>query len=261
MSLRDGAYCAAKVATPHVEIRTRLLSAAAGARPLYGDLYLPEPAATTHRAAIVLVFGGSWRSEDRSQQKGYGIALARAGFVCLATDYRLSSEAKWPAQIDDVMTALRWLKTQAAELDIDPDRIAVSGNSSGGHLALLAAASGEVRAACAYYPPTRLHDLDQETGDDAVISLLGRDASPEDYDNASPLSCACAPFPPVLLISGSDDTRVRIEHTLDLYETLRDAGNTVELHVFAGQDHAFDADRDMAMVTVPIMASFFRRYL
>lgn len=259
--MRDGESCEAKMATAQIDIQERLLSGAAAERPLYGDLYLPERADATHCAAVVLVFGGSWRSEDRTQQKGYGIALAKAGFVCLATDYRWSSEAKWPAQIDDVMTAVRWLKAETEELDIDPDRIAISGNSSGGHLALMAGATNEVSAVCTYYPPTRLLGLDEETDDDTAISLLGSDATPADYESASPLSYAAKPFPPVLLISGADDTRVRIAHTLELYDALKNAGNTVELHVFAGQDHAFDADPDMAGVTVPIMISFFRRYV
>ena len=80
---------------------------------------------------------------ERSQQKVYGLALAQAGFVCLATDYRLSSEASWPAQLDDVKNAIRWLRKHSEEFRIDPERIAVSGNSSGGHLALMAAATGD----------------------------------------------------------------------------------------------------------------------
>lgn len=242
-----------------VDIQRVVLSDSARDQQLVGDLYLSSRA-DTKKPAVVLVFGGGWRSNDPSQQKGYGIALAKAGYVCLATDYRWSTEAKWPAQIDDVHTAIRWLREHAAEFDIDPKRIAVSGNSSGGHLALMAAVSADVSAVCAFYPPTRLDGLDNETDDDTVVTLLGVDATTADYENASPLSHASKPFPPVLLISGSDDERVHIEHTFKLHDALRQAGNTVELHVFAGQGHAFDADSEFARLAVAIMISFFGRY-
>jgi acetyl esterase/lipase len=262
----------------HIEIRECLLSGSADEPQLYGDLYLPDQTDAKNSPAIVLIFGGSWRSSDRSQQKGYGLALAKAGFICLATDYRYSSEARWPAQLDDVKTAVRWLRAQAAEFGIDAERIAVSGNSSGAHLALMLAAtaddpvpaaqvdaewseySSKVCAVCAFYPPTSLSGLDDYNDDDTVSSLLGVDAAKLDYDNASPLTYAAKQFPPVLLISGNDDKRVPIENTYDLHAALSAAGNTVELHVFAGQEHAFDADREFAGVTVAIMVNFFRRY-
>jgi acetyl esterase/lipase len=178
-----------------------------------------------------------------------------------------------------VTTAVRWLRAHAADLDIDPGRIAVSGNSSGGHLALMVAAaaadsfpvtqqqeewsehSGEVSAVCAFYPPTRLHGLDDDNNDDTVATLLGADAKAADYENASPLCFAAQQFPPVLLLSGSDDERVPVKHTYELHEALRKAGNTVELHVFASQGHAFDADREMARVSATIMVNFFQRYV
>ena len=262
----------------HIDIREYLLSGSTGEPQLFGDLYLPEQSDTKDNSAIVLIFGGSWRSSDRTQQKGYGLALAKAGFVCLATDYRYSSEARWPAQLDDVKTAVRWLRAHAAEFGIDAERIAVSGNSSGAHLALMLAAtaddpipsaqadaawsehSSKVCAVGAFYPPTSLSGLDDYNDDDTVSSLLGVDATKADYDKASPLTYASKQFPPVLLLSGDDDNRVPVEQTYVLHEALNKAGNTVELHVFAGLGHAFDADRDLARVTVPIMINFFRRY-
>jgi len=261
-----------------IEIRKDLLLGSAGESPLLGDMYLPEQINTERNPAIVLVFGGGWREGDRSQQKVYGLALAQAGYVCLATDYRLSTEARWPAQLDDVKTAIRWLRKHASEYRIDPERIAVSGNSSGGHLALMTAAtadaestaqaravgcefSSEVSAVCAFYPPTRLDGLDDESDDNTVITLLGADATPSDYDRASPLSYASNLFPPVLLLLGSDDRRVPVKHSRQLYEALQEAGNIVDLHVFAGKGHAFDAEREFARLSAVIMADFFNRYV
>jgi len=261
-----------------IDIRKNLELGSAGHRPLLGDLYLSEQSAAGGNPAIVLVFGGSWRSGDRSQQKVYGLNLAKAGFTCLATDYRWSTEARWPAQIDDVKTAIRWLRKNGTECGVDPDRIAVSGNSSGGHLALMAGAatsanvtssvksnetgiSSDVKAVCALYPPVRLAGLDDESNDTSVAELLGPDATAEEYDRASPLCFAANAFPPVLLISGSDDRRVPVRHSYQLQQALHEAGNSVDLHVFSGQGHAFDAELGFAQICALIMADFFRRYV
>ena len=262
----------------HIDIRECLLAEPPGSRPLYGDLYQPETAKANGNPAVVLVYGGSWRSGERVQQKVYGLSLAKAGFVCLAAEHRFSTEAKWPAQLEDIATAVRWLRAHAAELNVDPTRIAISGNSSGGQLALMIAAvtasnelaldakqwsgfSHDVSAVCAFYPPTKLYRLDATSGDDTVSTLMGADAEPGDLERASPLTFAAERFPPVLLLSGSDDARVPVEHTYELHEALKQAGNTVELHVFAGQGHAFDADADLARLSAAIMVNFFQRYV
>jgi acetyl esterase/lipase len=262
-----------------IDIRQSLALGSAGAAPLCGDLYLPAQTGEEKRPAVVLIFGGGWNSGERAQQKVYGLALARAGFVCLATDYRFSSEAKWPAQLDDISTAIRWLRANAGEYRIDSGRIAVSGNSSGGHLALMAAAASDgsvpglqtpaehpahssgVSAVCAFYPPTQLRELDLPGGDDTVRSLLGAGASPSEFDRASPLAYASRPLPPVLLISGSDDGRVPVGQTRRMHDALLEAGNTVELHLFAGQGHAIDADPGFARLTAAILVGFFQRYV
>lgn len=228
-----------------------------------GDLYLPAENTEHSRPAVILLFGGGWRMGERAQQKAYGLGLAKAGYVCLAIDYRLSQDAQWPAQLEDVLTAIRWLRSHAAEFNIDKDLIAVSGNSSGGHLALMAAASNEasLKAVCAFYPPTILVGLDEFTQDTTVQSLMGGEVAREALEQASPLFHASRPFPPTLLISGARDTRVPIEHTYRMHQALEAAGNTVELHVFAGQGHAFDMERDMAYAALALMVNFFGRYL
>jgi dipeptidyl aminopeptidase/acylaminoacyl peptidase len=90
---------------------------------------------------------------------------------------------------------------------------------------------------------------------------MGAQATREDYENASPLSHASQPFPPVLLLTGGDDQRVPVAHSRDLYDALVAAGNTVDLHVFAGQGHAFDASLPFAQLSATLMADFFGRYV
>lgn len=226
------------------------------AQQLHCDLYLP-PEASRNGSAVVLVFGGAWRTGEPAQQKVYALALSKAGFVCLAADYRPSTKVLWPAQLEDVQASLTWLRDNASKLNIDPERIAVSGNSSGGHLALMAASTTPVKAVCAFYPPTRLEGLDAAGGDDSVAGLMGRDADQDALQAASPLYCVTEAFPPTLLISGQDDTRVPVRHTTDLSDKLRELGCQVELHLIAGQGHAFDMDRDYARLSANIMVQFF----
>jgi acetyl esterase/lipase len=114
-----------------------------GGRELCADLYRPP---FPNGAGVLLIHGGSFIHGDRGQLRGYAIALGRVGYTCLACEYRLAGEAKWPAQIDDVHTALAYLHDQAPLLAVDPAKIAVSGNSAGGCLALLAAGVGEGRS-------------------------------------------------------------------------------------------------------------------
>ena len=83
------------------------------------------------------------RRAIETQLRGYAILLARLGFVTLSTSYRLSTEAVWPAQIQDVNCALRYLRASSDSLGIDPERIGISGNSAGGHLALMAGAKNK----------------------------------------------------------------------------------------------------------------------
>src|SRR5687767_4110747 len=114
-------------------------TAGAGGRDLVCDVYRPPGDVPAGGApAVLLVHGGSWRQGDRSQLKGYGILLGRAGYVCVAPEYRLLGEAPWPAAIEDVKAAIRWVRASASSLGVDASRIAVEGNSAGAHLALLA---------------------------------------------------------------------------------------------------------------------------
>ena len=150
-----------------VNIKDGIKIGLAGTRDLEGDLFIP-PGDEKKRPAILIVHGGGWREGDRKQLRGYGILLAREGFVCLCSSYRLSTEDIWPAQIQDVNCAIRYLRSNSGGLGIDPDRIGVTGNSAGGHLSLMAGlkdydksfegeggheeVSSEVKAICAIYP-------------------------------------------------------------------------------------------------------------
>ncbi|MYM23551.1 alpha/beta fold hydrolase [Duganella sp. FT135W] len=111
------------------------------------DAYLP---AGERLPAVVLVHGGGWKSGYRSEFVPMALRLAQQGFAAVTVSYRLSGEARYPAAVQDVQAAVRWLRAHADELHIDPQRIALAGGSAGGQIASLAGvgpgSGGEVKA-------------------------------------------------------------------------------------------------------------------
>jgi acetyl esterase/lipase len=212
-----------------------------GGRDLSADLYRPP---SPNGGGILLIHGGSFIQGDRSQLRGYGIALARIGYTCLACEYRLAGEDKWPAQIDDVHTALAYLHHEAPSLGVDPSKIVVSGNSAGGCLSLLAAGQGEVpvAAAVAFYAPVDFlgDDARAKGAPRAMSFLLGEDVSEPRLAAMSPINYVSSAFPPTLLITGNRDDLVSSDESLRMYQALIAAPASAELHIFDGAPHAFD---------------------
>jgi len=239
-------------------------------RDLHCDVFLP-PEPGVARPAILLIHGGGWVHGDRSQLRGYGIQLARYGLVCVASEYRLSGEAVWPAQIHDVKAALRWMRANADQYGVDPSRIAVSGNSAGAHLALMLAglADGQmegdggnpgvttdVSAVVAIYPPTELRVIHPN---DAIGLLLGGKVEREVEDGASPLAYVRRGYPPTMLVHGNADEVVPVEASFAMYHALVTAGAPCDLHVFHGEPHAFDAQPAFGRQVADLIAQFVHR--
>jgi acetyl esterase/lipase len=264
------------VQTGRVKVEEAVTFGTGGGRPLRCDVYLPpEPGAG--RPGLLLVHGGGWQQGDRSQLRGYGILLGRLGYVCVACEYRLSGEARWPAQLHDVKAALRWMRANRSALGLDPSRIAVSGNSAGGHLALMLAATPKVAelsgeggnaaeaedcaAAIAFYAPTQLAVPAATDLDSAVGRLFGPGADAVVARRASPIAYAHRGFPPTLLLHGNRDELVPETASLRMYEVLAGAGAAAELHLFNGAPHAFDSERELGRRCADLMALFLERHV
>ncbi|MEX2658755.1 MAG: alpha/beta hydrolase [Acidimicrobiales bacterium] len=263
------------MAEGRVTIEEGLVFGTGGERQLHCDVFRPE-GATEPLPGVLLVHGGSWRTGDRTQLRGYGILLGRAGYVCVASEYRLIPEAPWPAQIHDVKAAIRWMRANAAELGIDPDRIAVEGNSAGAHLALLAAGtpgveelegegghagtSTHVSAAIGVYAPTLFSHQERRRGAVTLAALTDL-ASSSAASLASPMHHVTPDFPPTLLIHGADDELVPVHASLVMYEALAEAGVPTELHLYAEQPHAFDAIPEFGRQCAAEMLLFLNRYV
>jgi len=257
-----------------VTIEEGVVFGTGGGRDLKCEIFTP-PGNPNRAPAILLLHGGGWSGGDRSQLRGYGILLGRLGYVCVASEYRLSGEETWPAQIHDSKAALRWMRANAGRLGIDPARIAVSGNSAGAHLSLMVAGTPNVpefegaggnagvdtsvAASVAIYAPVQLGG--PAALSEAVSALMGPNPTAAALTGASPVSHASSTFPPTLLIHGNGDVVVPSEASLQMYRALQAAGAPAELHIYAGEPHAFDAAPAFGRQCAAVMDLFLQRYL
>jgi acetyl esterase/lipase len=255
-----------------------------GYRPLLLDLYLPTPA-TASGGAIVYLHGGGWAVGSR-RRFGRAFAswsptpfdrLAQAGFVVASVDYRLSGEARFPAQLHDVKAAIRWLRGTAGRTGVDPERILAWGESAGGHLAALAGLTSarselagtlgefvdQSSAVCGvidWYGPMDLlslssqHRPDSDKRPDDAGSwesmMVGSplQAEPARSRAASPISYVHAEAPRMQIHHGTVDTQVPFAQSVEFAEAMRDAGGDVELIVVEGSDHFWTGAPDVSAI-------------
>jgi acetyl esterase/lipase len=224
------------------------------------DVYQPESAAkgpgtSRLRPAIVFVHGGSWMGGSMTAAR-LDPRLAQQGLVVFAIDYRLARPGapSWPAAVGDIREAIRWVRRHSQEFGIDPARVGLVGQSSGGHLAAMVAAlpesrgpdgvSSRVQAVVSFYGPTDLTRLMQSrrlTHEPACV-LLGAEAgtAADIATAASPIEYVTADDPPTLLIHGSDDDWVPLDQSVKLTSALAMAGIPHRLIVVEGARHGFE---------------------
>ena len=177
---------------------------------------------------MLYLHGGGWSVGTRRRFGRATIAwdptamrrVANSGLAIASIDYRLVGEAVFPAPLNDCLAALAWLRSRGAELGIDPSRIAVWGESAGGHLAYLVGltASG-LRGVAGWYAPT---DLTGAAPGSPENTLTGGDA--ELAQAASPIHHVHAGAPPFQIHHGTADTMVPIDHSERFVATLRAVG-------------------------------------
>jgi len=246
-----------------------------GFRPLELDLYLPlgpDGSVLDHgvpdhggpAAVIVYVHGGGWRRGSRRDPlpllgADFYDRLAAAGFAVAAIDYRLSGEARFPAPLEDVRTAVSWVRDNAAAYGLDAGRVFLWGDSSGGHLALLAALTGtKVAGVVAWFPVTDLAGLPSDVAEAGGVPDAGPDSReaqllgaaprsvPRLAGQASPVTHAGPDAPPILLMHGAADDMVPAAQSIRLAGALSAAGAAVELELVPGAAHFWNGAADVA---------------
>jgi acetyl esterase/lipase len=246
-----------------------------GERELKLNLYHPSSGEGPF-PAVVFIHGGGWRAGHRGHFSRQAMYLAARGYVCACIEYRLSGEARFPAAIEDVKCAIRWMRAEAAKhFKADTSRIAVSGGSAGGHLALLAGTSGDIaelegtggwneyssRVHCvaAFNPAC---DFSKQFSN-AVGEFLGGSAEevPEAYRMATPASWLDKNDPPMILLHGTDDRTVPYTQAVEFVGRLKDMGIITELYSAQGKGHSWFSFPPDFVPTTHAMESFFEKHL
>lgn len=220
------------------------------------DVIVPAERKPARLPVIAFIHGGAWRAGDKAGGRQRIAALIASGdYAGVSIAYRLSGEAKWPAQIHDCKAAIRWIRANADRYRLDPDRIAVWGTSAGGHLVAMLGTSGDVgslegrlgghleessRVQCVvdFYGPSELlamnqfpSRIDHEAPNSPESQLIGgaiRDHA-EAARAASPITYVTRDDPPFLIVHGTDDMAVPYDQSVRLHEALQNAGVTSSL--------------------------------
>jgi len=246
------------------------------------DLYRPQKP-SRKLPVVVLIYGGAWMMRFPQSQTSKAEWLAQQGYAAAVIDYRLSSEARFPAQIYDCKAAVRWLRANAKKYDLDPALIGAWGDSSGGHLAGLLGVTGgitnlegddgnpnessRVQAVVDFFGPADLTQMNSHALPGSRIAY-GTANSPEGMliggpvaDHletarlASPVNFATNSPPPFLIVHGDHDQLVPWQQSELLYEALKNAGADVTFYTIAGAGHE-DPKFNSEMMRAAVKAFF-----
>ncbi|PSB64053.1 esterase [Chroococcidiopsis cubana CCALA 043] len=216
-------------------------------------LNLYRPSCVGLHPAIVTIYGGAWQNGTPANDETFSRYMAAQGYTVVALDYRHAPQFRYPAQLEDVQTALSFIQTQADALEIDRQRIALLGRSAGAHLASLVAYGRSplpIRAVVNYYGPTNLTEgynnppVPDPIDVRAVLeAFLGGNPErvPQLYQDALPINYISSNLPPSLLVYPGRDRIVLAKFGRQLYEKLQAAGNQAGLIEIPWAEHAFDA--------------------
>lgn len=209
------------------------------------DAFVPEGEGPF--ATCILVHGGGFTKGDKQTFiTPIFEPLAKAGFTWFTINYRLAPQHQWPACSDDVASAIKWVKAHAAEYKVDPNRIALIGESAGGHLASWAGVTGEgetrVAVVVPFYAP---HDLVTHVKRRNELRGLGdligssemSEVNFKKLAEMSPIHRVRPSLPPFLLIHGDADTTVAHEQSVMFEMAMKAAGNTCDLITIPGGGH------------------------
>lgn len=241
----------------NVEVTGNIEYAKVGDKSLQLDMYRPKNL-TKPVPALVFIHGGGWRAGKRNDYRFYCQRYASKGYIAATVTYRLSQEAYFPAAVQDVKTAIRYLRANAEKYKIDPDHLCTIGGSAGGYLSMMAGYSSEVgefegdagnkgvssrvQAVVNLYGPTDLTKPIAHENSVVMAFLEGKTykQAPDLFKKASPLTYVSKDDPPTLILHGTVDAIVPIEQSDLLAEKLKGVGVRYIYDRLPGWPHAMD---------------------
>lgn len=247
-----------------------------GGRELKVDVYLPPSSFGPTLPSVIYIHGGGWAAGDKSEFAKPAEWMASRGYVGVCIEYRLVEEAIWPAQIDDVKAAIRWLRANGKKYRASRRQIGLAGSSAGAHLAVLAGftpkieAFGDqiinkkqrtdVRAVAAFAPALDFNAFPEDARAYAAITkMLGvtRQERPKLWTRASPVSYVVEGLPATLLLHGTDDEIVPHQQSAGLLDELLAARVRARLFSAPGAGHGFFGTEEWYRPALGAMFGFF----
>ena len=230
-----------------------LVYAKVGETELHLDLARPKQGKGPF-PVVICVHGGGWKAGSKDQFLQAMYSLSQQGYVAASVQYRFAPKDRFPSQIDDVKTAVRYLRSRAKELNLNPDKIGAVGGSAGAHLSLLLGTTGPddikevgdhptlssaVQAVVSIAGPTDLTPVFPDASEQMVRDLIGksRKDDPDAYKKASPIHFLNRGDAPALLIHGTKDELVPYEQATSFIEAAKKAGVEAELFTIKDGGH------------------------
>ena len=249
-----------------VQVLRDLVYAKVDGRELQLDLYLPKKPILEPVPCIVVIHGGGWRNGDKTRFASKAAWLADHGFAAACIGYRLLPTVEFPTPVEDCKAAVRWVRANAKEYGIDPDRLGAFGGSAGAHLTAILATSHKVAslegdggnegvssrigAAVALATPADMHRYAQRTGLSEDLAVL-----------ISPISHVDADSAPILLGHSKTDRTVPYQMSVDLAAKYKEAGVEAELVSIEEAPHAFWNMQQWFEDTMERSLEFFKKHL
>ena len=220
------------------------------------DLYIPRVAVTGPLPLAMYVHGGGMTAGDKSNlDPTFLNALASAGYAVASVNYRLAPRFKFPAQIQDVKCAIRYLRAHAKAYDVNGSEMFAFGTSVGGELVALAALTGPhsvfdvgpypsessgVLAVADMFGPANLTETASGFSASGRKQVFGENMdNKEALLSASPTHFVAANSPPILIVQGVDDTKVLESQAIELFRDLQAAGDPTQLVLVQNMGHMF----------------------
>ena len=240
------------------------------------DIYklknLDEPA-----PVMIFIHGGAWRTGKRSDYLPYLIDYAKKGYITITVSYRLVKKSTFPAAVQDVNCAVRWIRSHSADYGIDSDKMVLIGGSAGGHLAMMVGYAGDepmfnkdcsienssgVKVVINLYGPGDL-TTPYAKGMYQTIDFIGSsyEDNPESYKLASPKTYITPDDPPTLTFHGTIDSLVPISQSDSLDSWLSKAGVPHDYHRLKGWPHTMDVSVKVNEYCQFYIDAFLEKYL
>ena len=233
---KDDRHWPIQVELEDLGAKTDIVFATRGREEVTLDLYWPRARPSEAMPCVVAIHGGAWRVNTKAWFIPHTVYLARAGYVAATINYRKLPEHPLRACVEDAKASIRWLRANAAEIGIDPNRIGAMGGSAGGHLAAVLATTLEresrVNAAVAFAAadvghPDMRHFYEELQLNEAQARELG--AYPQIAKDSAP----------ILLIHGVEDEVVPVTISQDIHRRYQQKRAHSELKLLDGYQHVF----------------------